>query len=141
VQEINTNMKRPVRTLLCGLGLGAFCIGLIAIPNAFNPMGDHFNNGLPLVWFLGLSMSGLLMSLILGLWAGRHLERQAVLITWCSTTLLAVALPAPAIAGYGGWADGLICWYVPTAVIIGALWGWSFERLEESKKHNRVTND
>lgn len=27
------------------------------------------------------------------------------------------------------------------AVIIGALWGWSFERLEESKKHNRVTND
>jgi hypothetical protein len=125
-------LQRPVRAILCGIGLGALCIGLVALPNAFNAHDEQFNNRLRLVWFLGLSMAGLAMSLVLGIWAGRRLERHAVLITWCSATVFAVALPAPAIVGFGAWADGLIGWYVPTAVIIGGVWGWSFQRRDET---------
>ena len=80
-QGIDINMKRPVRAILCGLGLGALCIGLVALPNAFNPHDEQFNSRLRLVWFLGLSMPGLVMSLVLGIWARRRLERHAVLIT------------------------------------------------------------
>ena len=117
-------MRRSVKAALSGLVVGSVCIGLVALPNAFNPHDGQFNNRLKLIWFLGLSMPGLVMSLVLGLWARRRLEPHAVLITWCSAVVLAVTLPAPAILS-GTWADGLICWYIPAAVVIGALWGWT----------------
>ena len=128
-------MNRVTAAALSGLGVGIACAGLVALPNAFNPMGASFNQRLPLVYFLGLSLPGLVMSALLGLIAKKYRPDLTLHVVWASTAFLAVLLPAPSILN-GRWADGLIAWYMPTAMLIGAFWGWSRQPAKETLPAN-----
>lgn len=138
--DVVLNMSRITRTAISGIAVGALCVGLAAIPNLFNAHDDGFNQRLTLVWFLSLSLPGLVMTLIVGQIAKLIVERHAVIFTWCAAVVLAVALPAPAIVS-GRWADGLVGIYILLAAATGAAWGWiSAQKANKIQRHDHENN-
>jgi hypothetical protein len=129
-------MNRITRTAISGITVGAICVGLAAIPYLFNTHDDGFNKRLTLVWFLSLSLPGLVMSLIIGQMAKLIVERHAVILTWLAAVVLAVALPAPAIV-FERWADGLVGFYIALAVAAGSAWGWITDQKANQEAHTR----
>ena len=116
-------MNRITRTAFSGIALGALCVGLAAIPNAFHGHDDGFNHRLAFVWLLSLSLPGLAISLVVGQLAKLIAGRLAAIITWSAAFVLAVALPTPAIL-FERWADGLVGFYIVLGLAAGSAWGW-----------------
>ena len=131
-------MKRAAVALLFGGLLAAGSIGLALLPNAFNQMGDDYNQNLRLTLFLGTALQG---GLVAGLWLlALHFLRPSastgrLLLVVGVTVLLAAAVPCPSILS-GSWADGLIGVYAVLAGMGAALCVWAFLRRPGRSAHD-----
>ena len=137
VQNKSSIMKRLFYAVSLGVTLALTCIGLVYISNLFGPrIGDDthvFLHKFSLQWFLAAALPGLIVSIGISVLAIRMIPRKAVLISVLATTILAVALPAPAIMGFG-WTGELRFIYMALSFLIGCLIGWSCSNTDKLKE-------
>lgn len=122
-------MKKIAIALAAGICAGILSIPLAVFPGHLVPMDREFNRRLPMAWFLGNALQGIVAAFFLAVAfqaISRHFPRAVpALVPVAAVAVLGVFIPCPGIID-GSYADSLVRVYALvvgiSVVVAGLAW-------------------